>query len=85
MARRLSWGLGDQAVSSLTNFAVGVVVGGVTVVGVVMAWSQVALGAHYATDTIGGIATAMAVVATVALLVDPAAARWSRSTRRTPG
>lgn len=25
MARRLSWGLGDQAVSSLTNFAVGVV------------------------------------------------------------
>ena len=26
MALRLSWGLGDQAVSSLTNFAVGVFV-----------------------------------------------------------
>lgn len=62
-----------------------VVVGGPLVAGVVMAWSQVALDAHYATDTIGGIATATAVVAIVALLVDPVAARWSTTTRGAAG
>lgn len=30
--------------------------------GAMMAWSQIALGAHYPTDTIGGFCTAMAVV-----------------------
>jgi len=35
-----------------------------------MAWSQVALGTHYPTDTIGGFCTAMAVVPATAWLVD---------------
>ena len=35
-----------------------------------MAWSQVALGAHYETDTVGGFAAAVAVVPATAWLVD---------------
>jgi membrane-associated phospholipid phosphatase len=44
--------------------------------GATMTWSQVAIGAHYATDTLGGFCTAIAVVPATALLVD-----WSRSRR----
>lgn len=40
-----------------------------------MAWSQVALGAHYETDTVGGFAAAMAVVPATAWLVDTLADR----------
>jgi membrane-associated phospholipid phosphatase len=48
----------------------------VTVVaGGVMAWAQVLLNAHYATDTLGGFAAAVAVVPTAALLVDQVADR----------
>lgn len=47
MAGRLSWGLGDQAISSLTNFAVGIVVArslGVTVFGIFsVAWVSYAV------------------------------------------
>lgn len=42
--------------------------------GATMAWSQVVLNVHYLTDTIGGFATALAVVLPVALLVDRVAA-----------
>jgi undecaprenyl-diphosphatase len=38
-----------------------------------MAWSQVALGAHYETDTVGGFAAAVAVVPATAWLVDKVA------------
>lgn len=40
-----------------------------------MAWSQVVLNAHYATDTLGGFCTALAVVPTVAWAVDRIAER----------
>ena len=39
--------------------------------GGLMAMTQVALGAHYATDTAGGLCTAVAVVMTAAWLLDP--------------
>jgi membrane-associated phospholipid phosphatase len=35
-----------------------------------MAWSQVALNAHYPTDTVGGLCAALAVVPTAAWLID---------------
>jgi len=38
--------------------------------GVVMAWSQTVLVAHYATDTIGGFCTALAVVPAAAWVID---------------
>lgn len=40
-----------------------------------MAWSQVTLGAHYETDTVGGFAAAVAVVPATAWLVDRLADR----------
>jgi len=51
------------------------ILAGAVAAGAPMAWSQVALGAHYPTDTIGGFCTAMAVVPATALLVDWLAAR----------
>ncbi|HEX6357335.1 phosphatase PAP2 family protein [Actinophytocola sp.] len=42
-----------------------------------MAWSQVALNAHYPTDTIGGLCAALAVVPMVAWLIDWLAERRS--------
>jgi membrane-associated phospholipid phosphatase len=47
-----------------------VVLATATVAGVAMAWAEVALGAHYPTDAIGGFATALAVVPATAWLVD---------------
>lgn len=48
------------------------------VAGAVMGWAQVALGAHYPTDVLGGWGTALAVVPVTAWLVDRTAARWCR-------
>ncbi|MFK4598678.1 membrane-associated phospholipid phosphatase [Streptomyces pristinaespiralis] len=45
------------------------------VAGAAMGWAQVALGAHYPTDTVGGWCTALAVVPATAWLVDRAADR----------
>lgn len=43
--------------------------------GAAMAWSQVALGAHYPTDTVGGFCSALAAVSATAWLVDRIADR----------
>ncbi|MFH8486860.1 phosphatase PAP2 family protein [Streptomyces longisporoflavus] len=45
------------------------------VAGAAMGWAQVALGAHYPTDILGGWCTALAVVPVTALLVDQVADR----------
>ncbi|MFF9905919.1 phosphatase PAP2 family protein [Streptomyces olivaceus] len=52
-----------------------VVLGAAPAAGAAMGWAQVALGAHYATDALGGWCTALAVVPAVAWLVDRAAGR----------
>jgi membrane-associated phospholipid phosphatase len=46
------------------------VLGGVVAAGVAMALSQIALNAHYPTDTVGGFCAALAVVPATAWLVD---------------
>lgn len=53
------------------------ILAGAGAAGATMAWSQVAEGAHYPTDTIGGFCTAMAVVPATAMLVD-----WFATRRR---
>lgn len=52
--------------------------------GAAMGWAQVALGAHYATDVLGGWCTALAVVPPTAWLVDRAADRMAGTGRREP-
>ncbi|MCQ4198994.1 phosphatase PAP2 family protein [Streptomyces sp. NPDC007126] len=72
-------GLGRAAGVPLV-FAAGLVAGAV------MGWAQVVLGSHYATDTLGGWCTAMAVLPVTAWLVDRTADRLTgRSTARTTG
>ncbi|MFE2104964.1 phosphatase PAP2 family protein [Kitasatospora sp. NPDC059463] len=44
--------------------------------GAVMGWAEVALGAHYPTDTLGGWCTALAVTPATGWLVDRTAGRW---------
>ncbi|ATL25164.1 phosphatase PAP2 family protein [Streptomyces formicae] len=56
-------GLGRTAGASL-------VLGAALVAGAAMGWAQVALGAHYPTDVLGGWCTALAVVPSTAWLVD---------------
>ncbi|MGW2613420.1 phosphatase PAP2 family protein [Streptomyces sp. NPDC001500] len=51
------------------------VLGAALVAGAAMGWAQVALGAHYPTDALGGWCTALAVVPATAWLVDRAADR----------
>ena len=41
--------------------------------GALMGWAQVATGAHYPTDTVGGCCTALAVVPAAAWVIDRAA------------
>jgi undecaprenyl-diphosphatase len=53
-----------RAGSLLVTFGVALVGG------LVAAWAQTVLGAHYATDTLGGLCLALAVVPPLALLVD---------------
>ena len=59
-------GLGRAAGTSL-------VLAAVLVAGAAMGWAQVALGAHYPTDVLGGWCCALAVVPATAWLVDRAA------------
>jgi undecaprenyl-diphosphatase len=61
-------GLGRTAGTSLV-FAAALVAGGA------MGWAQVALGAHYPTDVLGGWCTALAVIPATAWLVDRMADR----------
>jgi undecaprenyl-diphosphatase len=51
------------------------VLGSALAAGAVMGWAEVALGAHYATDALGGWCTALAVVPATAWLIDRAAER----------
>ena len=58
--------------ASLLVVAAPVVAGGT------MALAQIALNAHYVTDTLGGLCVALAAVVAVAFVVDRAAGRWAR-------
>ncbi|MFJ6838551.1 phosphatase PAP2 family protein [Streptomyces sp. NPDC091209] len=51
------------------------VLGAALVAGTAMGWAQVALGAHYPTDVLGGWCTALAVIPATAWLVDRTADR----------
>jgi undecaprenyl-diphosphatase len=61
-------GLGRTAGTSL-------VLAAALVAGTAMGWAQVALGAHYPTDALGGWCTALAVIPAIAWLVDRMADR----------
>ncbi|RNG22215.1 phosphatase PAP2 family protein [Streptomyces botrytidirepellens] len=61
-------GLGRTAATSL-------VLAAALVAGAAMGWAQVALGAHYPTDVLGGWCTALAVIPATAWLVDRMADR----------
>jgi membrane-associated phospholipid phosphatase len=50
---------------------------GAVVAGFAAGWSQVALGAHYPTDTLGGFCTALVIVPVTAGLVDQGFNRWA--------
>ncbi|MEV6548509.1 phosphatase PAP2 family protein [Streptomyces sp. NPDC051597] len=69
-------GLGRTAATSL-------VLAAALAAGAVMGWAQVALGAHYPTDVLGGWCTALAVVPATAWLLDRAADRGPDAGRRT--
>lgn len=66
-------GLGRTAGTSLVLCAA-------LLAGAAMGWAEVALGAHYPTDALGGWCTALAVVPATAWLVDRAADRWADRT-----
>ncbi len=59
-----------------------VVLAAAVVAGAAMGWAQVALGAHYPTDVLGGWCTALAVVPVTAWLVDRTADRSAEVGRR---
>ncbi|MEV6174207.1 phosphatase PAP2 family protein [Streptomyces sp. NPDC051954] len=67
-------GLGRTAGTSL-------VLAAALVAGAAMGWAQVALGAHYPTDVLGGWCTALAVIPATAWLVDRTADRWAAAGR----
>ncbi|MFI7007515.1 phosphatase PAP2 family protein [Streptomyces sp. NPDC050145] len=66
------------AVALVVNGRRGVVLGAALVGGAAMGWAQVALGAHYPTDVLGGWCVALALTLTLAGLFDAAARRGSR-------
>ncbi|MFI0716887.1 phosphatase PAP2 family protein [Streptomyces inhibens] len=68
-------GLGRTAGTSL-------VLAAALVAGAAMGWAQVALGAHYPTDALGGWCTALAVIPATAWLVDCTADRLADAGRR---
>ncbi|MFG2884172.1 phosphatase PAP2 family protein [Streptomyces sp. NPDC048297] len=70
-------GLGRTAGTSL-------VLAAALVAGAAMGWAQVALGAHYPTDVLGGWCTALAVIPATAWLVDRIADRMADAGRRAP-
>ncbi|MFI7502455.1 phosphatase PAP2 family protein [Streptomyces sp. NPDC049687] len=70
-------GLGRAAGTSL-------VLAAALVAGAAMGWAQVALGAHYPTDVLGGWCTALAVTPATAWLVDRAADRLADRTDGRP-
>ncbi|EPH44190.1 phosphatase PAP2 family protein [Streptomyces aurantiacus] len=73
------FGLGRAAGTSL-------VLAAALVAGAAMGWAQVALGAHYPTDVLGGWCTALAVIPATAWLVDRIADRTAgRRVSRTAG
>jgi membrane-associated phospholipid phosphatase len=55
--------------------AVVLVLGLALVAGVAMGWAEVALGAHYPTDAVGGFCAALAAVPATAWAVDRVAER----------
>ncbi|EGX56013.1 hypothetical protein SZN_30037, partial [Streptomyces zinciresistens K42] len=57
------------------------VLGAALAAGGAMGWAQVALGAHYPTDVLGGWCTALAVTPAGARLVDRAAGARRRGRR----
>ncbi|GAA4325735.1 phosphatase PAP2 family protein [Streptomyces venetus] len=59
---------------------ISLVLAAALVAGCAMGWAQVALGAHYPTDVLGGWCTALAVVPATAWLVDRTADRWADRT-----
>jgi membrane-associated phospholipid phosphatase len=60
-----------------TGAALALLYGVAFAVGLLAAWAQAGLTAHYATDTVGGWCTALAVVPATAWLIDRTAAWWS--------
>lgn len=52
--------------------------------GLAAAWAQLSLDAHYATDTVGGLLLALAVVPALALLLDRVAARFGHAAPGAP-
>ena len=62
--------------------AIALMFAGTVVAGAEMAWSQVALGAHYPTDTIGGYCTALAVTTLTALVLDRVLDRYRQRLNR---
>ncbi|OAR27170.1 hypothetical protein A8W25_02580 [Streptomyces sp. ERV7] len=71
-------GLGRTAGTSLVLVAA-------LVAGAAMGWAQVALGAHYPTDVLGGWCTALAVIPATAWLVDRTADRLGEDRRSDAG
>jgi membrane-associated phospholipid phosphatase len=57
--------------------AVVLVLGAAFVAGAVMGWSEVAVGAHYPTDTLGGFCLALAVVPFAGWVIDLAFNKWA--------
>ncbi|QNS03443.1 phosphatase PAP2 family protein [Streptomyces xanthii] len=66
------------AVALVVDGRRGVVLGAALVGGAAMGWAQVALGAHYPTDVLGGWCVALALTFALARLTDVTARRASR-------